>query len=176
MLHGIECMLQQVALGEYLLSKMDYIVNEANKLNDSEESPDIPAGESYTVTITTDVLRIRAGAGTNYEQVGSVKRGEVYTIVETQGNWGKLKSGAGWICLDYTSRGNEPTTTSKYPLGKYVVNTPKGLNVRKSPVNGAIIKVYSNGTRFDTYEIKDNWARTPSGWVCLDYCKLVNKY
>ena len=28
----------------------------------------------------------------------------VYTIVQTSGNWGKLKSGAGWICLDYTTR------------------------------------------------------------------------
>ena len=170
-------MLQQAVLGEYLLSKMDYIISEANKLNNSGESPDIPAGESYTVTITTDVLRIRAGAGTNYAQVGTVRRGEVYTIVETQGNWGKLKSGAGWICLDYTSRGNKPTTSAKYPLGKYVVNTPKGLNVRSGPgTNYGIKKAYPNGTRFDTYEIKNNWARTPSGWVCLDYCKLVNKY
>lgn len=144
---------------------MDYIVNEANRINGGGTTPDVPAGDSYTVTITTDVLRIRAGAGTNYNQVGAVKRGEVYTIVETQGNWGKLKSGAGWICLDYTSRGSKPTTTTTYPLGKYVVNTPKGLNVRKSPVNGAIIKAYPNGTRFDTYEIRNNWGRSPSRLV-----------
>lgn len=28
--------------------------------------------------------------------------GEVYTIVEESGEWGKLKSGAGWIHLGYT--------------------------------------------------------------------------
>nr|DAP80536.1 MAG TPA: Cell wall hydrolase autolysin [Caudoviricetes sp.] len=57
---------------------------------------------SYTVKITANVLNVRAGAGTNYKINTSVKRNEVYTIVETKNNWGKLKSGAGWICLDYT--------------------------------------------------------------------------
>jgi len=38
-----------------------------------------------------------------------VKKGEVYTIVgEASGQgasmWGKLKSGAGWISLDYTQK------------------------------------------------------------------------
>ena len=43
-------------------------------------------------------------------------------------------------------------------------------------MNYKIKKVYSNGTRFDTYEIKGDWARTPSGWVNLKYCKLIRKY
>lgn len=63
----------------------------------------------YTVKITTDVLRIRKGAGTNFAVAGSVKKGEIYTIVaESAGQgaskWGKLKSGAGWISLDYTQK------------------------------------------------------------------------
>ena len=59
---------------------------------------------SYKVKITTDVLNVRKGAGTNYPIVTTVKNNEIYTIVETSGNWGKLKSGAGWICLDYVSK------------------------------------------------------------------------
>ena len=51
------------------------------------------------------------------------------------------------------------------------------LNVRSGPgTNYGVKTTYRNGTRFDTYEIKNNWARTPSGWVCLDYCKLLKKY
>lgn len=57
---------------------------------------------SFTVKINTDSLNIRSGAGTSYKVVGTVKKGEVYTIVQTSGDWGKLKSGAGWIHLDYT--------------------------------------------------------------------------
>ena len=132
----------------------------------------------YTVTITTDVLNVRAGAGTNYKINTTVKKGEVYTIVSENNGWGKLKSGAGWISLTYTSKGNNTPTSnsSKYVLGLYVVNA-SGLNVRAGAgTNYKVIKSYSKGTRFDTYEIKNNWARTPSGWVCLDYCNLVRKY
>lgn len=133
----------------------------------------------YTVTITTEVLNVRDGAGTNYKINTTVKKGEVYTIVEENNGWGKLKSGAGWISLAYTSKGyttTKTTTSSKYVLGLYVVNA-SALNVRSGAgTNYKIKKTYSKGTRFDTYEIKNNWARTPSGWVCLDYCSLVRKY
>lgn len=50
--------------------------------------------------IVTDSLNIRKGAGTNYDVVGTVKKGEVYTIVEKKNNFGKLKSGAGWISIN----------------------------------------------------------------------------
>lgn len=59
--------------------------------------------------VTADVLNIRKGAGTNYGTNGSIKDKGVYTIVaEASGTgakkWGKLKSGAGWISLDYTEK------------------------------------------------------------------------
>lgn len=50
--------------------------------------------------IVTDSLNIRKGAGTNYDIVGTVKKGEVYTIIEKKNNFGKLKSGAGWISIN----------------------------------------------------------------------------
>ena len=50
--------------------------------------------------IVTDSLNIRKGAGTNYDVVGTVKKGEVYTIVEKKNNFGKLKSGTGWISIN----------------------------------------------------------------------------
>lgn len=59
---------------------------------------------SFTVKINTDSLNIRSGAGTSYSVVGTVKKGEVYTIVQTSGDWGLLKSKVGWINLNYTIR------------------------------------------------------------------------
>ena len=64
--------------------------------------PSAPSRTGYTVKIATDVLNVRAGAGTNYKINTQVRRGEVYTIVEESNGWGKLKSGAGWISLYYT--------------------------------------------------------------------------
>ena len=62
----------------------------------------------YKVRITATDLNIRAGAGTNHPSKGYIKPG-VYTIVEEATGkgatkWGKLKSGAGWISLDFAKR------------------------------------------------------------------------
>lgn len=70
----------------------------------NQPTPAPTPAQSYKVKITTDTLRIRSGPSTSYKIVGYVHKGEVYTIVETSGNWGKLKSGAGWICLDFTQK------------------------------------------------------------------------
>jgi len=61
----------------------------------------------YYVKIMTSVLNIRQSPTTTSKIVGSIRDRGVYTIVaEALGagasKWGKLKSGAGWISLDYT--------------------------------------------------------------------------
>lgn len=58
----------------------------------------------YMVKVTANTLNVRKGPGTNYAITTQVKKNQVYTIVDTQGKWGKLKSGAGWIHLGYTSK------------------------------------------------------------------------
>ena len=57
-----------------------------------------------------DVLNIRAGAGEKYTKTGSLAYNDPnkYTIAATKKNgsdsWGKLKSGVGWINLEYTKK------------------------------------------------------------------------
>ena len=68
-----------------------------------------PSFSAYRVKITADALNIRKGPGTGYGTNGCIRDHGVYTIVaESTGTgatkWGKLKSGAGWISLDYTKK------------------------------------------------------------------------
>ena len=71
--------------------------------------PTAPATKvPYTVRITATNLRIRKGPGTNNAIVSVIKPG-AYTIVsEATGEgatlWGKLKSGVGWVSLDYCKK------------------------------------------------------------------------
>lgn len=58
----------------------------------------------YLVRIIASILNVRKGPGTNYAITTQIRRGEVYTIVGEESGWGKLKSGAGWIYLDYTEK------------------------------------------------------------------------
>jgi peptidoglycan hydrolase-like protein with peptidoglycan-binding domain len=60
--------------------------------------------KTYKVKVTVSILNIRKGPGTSYATNGQIRDKGIYTIVETQGKWGKLKSGAGWIFLDYTKK------------------------------------------------------------------------
>lgn len=62
--------------------------------------------EPYRVRIGIANLNIRKGPGTNYGKTGQFTGVGVFTIVAESGGegatkWGKLKSGAGWISLDY---------------------------------------------------------------------------
>ena len=66
-------------------------------------------GLPYMVQVTIDDLYIRKGPGTNYAKNGFTGKG-IFTITEvktgkgSKKGWGKLKSGQGWISLDYAKR------------------------------------------------------------------------
>lgn len=100
--------------GDWLYSRHGQIANEVNKQLTAQNTK--PATKpstsntskvSFKVRVSVPDLYIRAGAGTNTAKKGFIKKG-IYTIVETKKNqgyeWGKLKSGAGWIALDYTTK------------------------------------------------------------------------
>lgn len=64
----------------------------------------------YLVEVTAMDLNIRKGPGTNYGKTGKFTGKGVFTITEERAGtgsnkgWGKLKSDAGWISLDYVKR------------------------------------------------------------------------
>jgi N-acetylmuramoyl-L-alanine amidase len=63
------------------------------------KSTDQTETTSFIVRIICDSLNVRKGAGVSYDKVGELKKGDAYTIVKVKNNWGKLKSGLGWISL-----------------------------------------------------------------------------
>ena len=69
-----------------------------------------PAGAPFLVRVSISNLNIRKGAGTNYAATGMYTGKGVFTITEVKARkgssagWGRLKSGAGWISLDYAKR------------------------------------------------------------------------
>ncbi|NNJ28679.1 phage tail tip lysozyme [Lacrimispora defluvii] len=64
----------------------------------------------FKVRVDITDLNIRTGAGTNYAKTGEKTGKGVFTITEVKegkgsdAGWGRLKSGAGWISLDYATR------------------------------------------------------------------------
>ena len=84
---------------ERIEEKEDKLINKKGQNNNNQDK-NINSNE-FKVKVNVDVLNIRSGVGTSCKVVGQIKDRGVYTIVEKQGSWGKLKSGAGWISLNY---------------------------------------------------------------------------
>lgn len=89
--------------GPYIRNHVKEIIDQINnELCIKEEKPKNENQEkAMLVKVTCDELNIRSGPGAKYKKVGSITDKGTYTIVEVKGNWGRLKSGAGWICLKY---------------------------------------------------------------------------
>lgn len=71
-------------------------------INEIIEPFSAPNINSFLVKIIDKELNVRQDAGTEFKITTTVKKGEIYTIIDTKfssdgGVWGKLKSGAGWI-------------------------------------------------------------------------------
>ena len=97
------------AVAEGIIEFLGLKKSNNNSNNNSNNSNNI-GNNSYTVKVVCDVLNVRSGAGTDNKINTQVKKNEVYTIVEEKNDWGKLKSGAGWICLSYTEKTGTKTT------------------------------------------------------------------
>jgi len=89
-----------------------YSVFDADGVNIYTPKASAPAEPAvpFLVKVSIRDLNIRKGAGTNYERTGQYTGIGVFTIMEVKSGkgstagWGRLKSGAGWISLDYCTR------------------------------------------------------------------------
>lgn len=76
------------------------------KVQEQKTSSDVP----FLARVSITDLNIRKGPGTDYARTGQYTGKGVFTITEVKSGkgsakgWGRLKSGAGWISLDYASR------------------------------------------------------------------------
>ena len=107
----------------------------------------------------------------------------------------KRLSGGDWLDPEEWSKANFSKKSSFKP-GNYKVTKANLLNVRKGAgtnfeklvfdeltedakkkillLSGQKADGYVNGLAFSVFEVKGNWGRTPSGWVCLDYCEAIS--
>jgi len=133
-------------------------------------------------TVNSNIdLKVRAGGGLGYAQIGSLKKGTKVTIYEQVTNdgliWGRMVygNGSGWVCMSYI------TVDSVSSTGKGVMGTVArcfaAVNVRSAPGTGnALVSTIAVGNRVEVFETKEHagqmWGRVAQGWVCMDYILL----
>lgn len=131
--------------------------------------PDTPPSYSDSVYRTTaSTLNLRGGPGTGYAVIGKLKKGTGCTILDSEGNWRKIKTFGGlvgWVSANYLTK----QATAKV--------TASVLNVRKGPgTNTAILGGFKKGTKVTVQYTSGNWAyvnaKGLSGYVSLNYLKF----
>ena len=149
---------------------------------------------SLNGTVTSASLAVLQNYNNNSARVGSLKKGDVVTILEKNTEttetgsriWGRISHNGveGWINLAYvdlkTTVTVAPGTTDNGNV-KYVgiVNSNTPLNVRVEPnVYAAKVTSLTNGTKIEILEESVTngvkWGRTDKGWVCLLYVNKTN--
>lgn len=97
--------------GDYLYNLHGQIASEVNERLNTKHEVVKPMFKSYAIRVSIEDLNMRTGPSTKYPSIGYIKPG-VYTIVEVNGNWGRLKSRQRyngkwvdvWISLKYVKK------------------------------------------------------------------------
>lgn len=162
-----------------------------SKPSESETAQTKPSEKNnipFTVEVSISDLNIRKGPGTNYAETGSCTGKGVFTITEVKDGagsktgWGRLKSGAGWISLDYAKHAETTKTSEKSNLPCAVRVDISNLNIRKGPgINFNKTGVFTGAGVFTIVEIRtgegseSGWGRLKSGagWISLDHTKRI---
>ena len=157
--------------------------NDDSAGNTDATEPDTQGNANTTSTkgvITATELYIRKEASADSKSVGSYKKGEVVTILETKNGWGRTNQG--WISMQYVktegeaNKDNDNKTDNKTDVttGTGTATNIKGvvtaseLNIRKD-IEGDRVGAYAYGDRITILETKNGWGRTDKGWVSLTY-------
>jgi len=115
-----------------------------------------------TGTVTASSLNIRSTPSTSGADLGSLKNGTKVTILDTEGNWGKIEYATGkygWISLSYVNMTSTSTdSSSSSTSGKYKITI-------ETPDNGVIKASASSANKNSTITLT---ATPATGFVLGD--------
>ena len=94
---------------QFKVTRLNYAKNYYNKFNTDNAGVGTENKVPYTVRITANELNIRDNPSLKGNKVGVITDHGIYTIIEEKlnvdgYNWGRLKSGAGWIALNWIEK------------------------------------------------------------------------
>lgn len=98
------------AINSPIAAKFLSVVKSTGTTTKPATNDDTTSFKPYVVRVNIPNLNIRKGPGTQYPTTGKFTGRGSFTIVEVKNGsgsnkgWGKLKSGAGWISLDFTTK------------------------------------------------------------------------
>ena len=100
-----------------------------------------------------------------------VFQGFIYLPIEFEEEKPSYKTGDYEVTCDLLNvRAGAGTSFAKKTFSQLTANAQKQI---KDLNKGVMANGYVKGVQCTVSQVKDNWGKTPSGWICLDYCKKI---
>lgn len=159
---------------------LDMVQKELDKLNKpatTTKPTETAKSVNYQVRIVTSSLNVRKEPNATSTIKTTVKKYEVYTIIQEKNGWGLLKSKIGWINLSDAYVEKIQTTTSKKFEEYKVKITTDVLNVRKEPTTASkVVTTVRKGQVFTIVGEENGFLKLKSGagWISKNYIEKLN--
>ena len=133
-------------------------------------APTTSTTSTGNATVTASALNIRKDPSTNYSAIGTLRKGARIQVLESNGNWLKIKEG--WVYSAYVKMDDGSTVYTEH---KNAVVTANELNVRSGPsLSAQKIGSLVKNQKVEVLETSGDWYRTNYGWVHKSYVQLVS--
>jgi N-acetylmuramoyl-L-alanine amidase len=110
-------------------------------------------------TVTASNLSVRSGSSLNSKIIGSVSKGQKFTILEEVNNWVKIEyqpGKTGWAAGWYFNR--DKTGPSQLAKDSKVTILHNGTNIRKDPnTQSNVLQRANEGDSFPIKSVKQDW-------------------
>lgn len=161
---------------QFTLNQVGFVRSDLARLN--QTSPDTALGE--VVVHSAIGLNVRTGPSVNYPQIGRLPDGAILSYYGQNSGWYKIwyNSQYTWISGAYaTPKTGTGTFTPSTPLGKLVIRSADGLNVRTGPsVNYTLLGTLANGSVHPYYGTQSGWYKivyqNQYAWISGYYVSL----
>lgn len=169
---------------------------DSNKVETKNTTDGNVVTNTYTRYVATQSSNLNVRNSPNGTIINNLAKGTEVKVESVNGDWSKIVSPiSGWVSRYYLSPYTVYITPDKtppiYTIGTYVV-TASLLNVRWNPDTTQSSKTwvqltanartqnqklgnycangYLKGVVCTVTEVRGNWGKTASGWICLKYC------
>jgi N-acetylmuramoyl-L-alanine amidase len=110
-------------------------------------------------TVTASTLSVRSDSSLNSEVIGSITKGQKFTILEEKNNWYKIeyKPGIiGWAAGWYFNK--DKASTTELAKDSKVTILHNGTNIRKDPtVQSIVLQRANEGQSFPISSVQNDW-------------------
>lgn len=169
---GITVLLNDISINpEITNSEIEHIIKPIREYGD------------LAIANVRNYVNIRSNANTNSKVLGKLYKNGTATILETEGDWLKIKSGnvTGYIKSDYLITGSEVYgLVDKVKTRLATVKAGK-LNVRtKADINSSVLTLVPKGDTLEVLEEYKDWIKVSlgdkTGYVSSDYVDIKTDF